>query len=86
MSTEKEQDYQQYRLIPNKDHIAEEPTQEFQGDLATFLVVHDRIGVVVRIPDHYVNVLLRTSSLWKQQRVQLDKGMLHCTIVITERH
>lgn len=52
--------------------MAGEPTIEFHGDLVLFLKVHDCIGVIVRLPDHYLSVQLRTSSWGKQQRAQLD--------------
>lgn len=39
----------------------EEPTIQLHGDLAPLLVVNDRI-VIVRLPNHYLSVQLRTSS------------------------
>ena len=46
--------------------MSEEPTEEFHADLAPFLEVHDGVGAVVRLPDHYLRVQLRTRSWWKQ--------------------
>lgn len=84
--TRVKQDYQNYHLafrckIPNKGHMDEGPTIELHGDLSPLLVVHDRIRVIVRLPDHYLSVQLWTSSLWTQQRARLDKQMMHCTLV-----
>lgn len=57
----------QYK-VPKKEK--EEPTIEFHCDLALFLVVHDGIGIVVCIPNHYLNILLRARSWYKENREQ----------------
>lgn len=44
------------------------PTVELHGDLATFLVIDDGVGAVVRLPDHDVSVQLCTCSCSVRQR------------------
>lgn len=59
-------------LVPNKDKKCtdEKRTIEFHCDHALFLVVHDCIGVVVCLPNNYLNILLGSSSWRKQNREQ----------------
>ena len=57
--------------------MAEEPTIEFQGYFAPFVVEHDCVWAVVRLPDHYLSVQLWTSS-WRTwgQEARSDRAML----------
>lgn len=56
--------------------VREEPTIEFHCDLALFLEVHDGIGIVVCIPNHYLNILLRGRSWYKENREQSTQMIL----------
>lgn len=49
------------------------PTIELHGDLAMFLVVHDGIGAIVGLHNHYVSVQLCTRSCSVQQRRNCTK-------------
>lgn len=73
-------------LITNKKD--QEPTIEFHGDLAQFVVVHDGIGVVVRLPDHYLSVQFWASSWWRQKRAQFKQrdAALNYEKLDKERH
>lgn len=57
----------------------EGPTIQLHGDFAPLLVVHDRVGAIVRLPNHYLGIHLRTSSWRTRQRAwwRQVEGALH---------